>query len=68
MKVHLLVYNWFPYIGEVAHASFAFNSYWQQAKATGGTCDFGGTATIVTRDPSNSAAAPLPSFFQCCRL
>ncbi|AQK46056.1 translation initiation factor IF-2-like [Zea mays] len=36
----------------LAHASFAFNSYWQQAKATGGTCDFGGTATIVTRDPS----------------
>jgi hypothetical protein len=52
----------------LAHASFAFNSYWQQAKATGGTCDFGDTATIVTRDPSNSAAAPLPSFFQCCRL
>jgi hypothetical protein len=36
----------------LAHASFAFNSYWQQAKANGGTCDFGGTATIVTRDPS----------------
>lgn len=36
----------------LAHASFAFNSYWQQNKATGGTCDFGGTATIITRDPS----------------
>ncbi|ONM36530.1 Carbohydrate-binding X8 domain superfamily protein [Zea mays] len=36
----------------LAHASFAFNSYWQQAKATDGTCDFGDTATIVTRDPS----------------
>lgn len=36
----------------LAHASFAFNSYWQQSKAAGGTCDFGGTATIVTRDPS----------------
>jgi hypothetical protein len=30
----------------LAHASFAFNSYWQQNKATGGT------ATIITRDPS----------------
>jgi hypothetical protein len=36
----------------LAHASVAFNSYWQQSKATGGTCDFGGTAAIVTRDPS----------------
>ncbi|CAN6229506.1 unnamed protein product [Urochloa humidicola] len=36
----------------LAHASFAFNSYWQQTKGSGGTCDFGGTATIVTRDPS----------------
>ncbi|KAL6652045.1 hypothetical protein ACP70R_010970 [Stipagrostis hirtigluma subsp. patula] len=35
----------------LAHASFAFNSYWQQTRAAGGTCDFGGTATIVTRDP-----------------
>ncbi|KAB8096893.1 uncharacterized protein [Oryza sativa Japonica Group] len=36
----------------LAHASYAFNSYWQMTKAAGGTCDFGGTATIVTRDPS----------------
>jgi hypothetical protein len=36
----------------LAHASVAFNSYWQQSKAAGGTCDFGGTATIVTMDPS----------------
>ncbi|XP_062185369.1 uncharacterized protein LOC133888965 [Phragmites australis] len=36
----------------LAHASFAFNSYWQQTRAAGGACDFGGTATIVTRDPS----------------
>ncbi|CAN6240849.1 unnamed protein product [Urochloa humidicola] len=36
----------------LAHASFAFNSYWQQTKGSGGTCDFGSTATIVTRDPS----------------
>ncbi|KAL1560854.1 major pollen allergen Ole e 10-like [Salvia divinorum] len=36
----------------VAHASFAFNSYWQKAKSIGGTCDFGGSAMIVNVDPS----------------
>ncbi|XP_002520569.2 leucine-rich repeat extensin-like protein 3 [Ricinus communis] len=35
----------------VSHASYAFNSYWQKAKAAGGTCDFGGTAMLVTNDP-----------------
>ncbi|XP_028778471.1 leucine-rich repeat extensin-like protein 3 [Neltuma alba] len=36
----------------LAHASYAFNSYWQNRKASGGTCDFGGTAMLVTVDPS----------------
>ncbi|XP_038897295.1 leucine-rich repeat extensin-like protein 3 [Benincasa hispida] len=36
----------------LAHASYAFNSYWQNTKVRGGTCDFGGTAMIVTVDPS----------------
>ncbi|XP_016501710.1 uncharacterized protein LOC107820017 [Nicotiana tabacum] len=36
----------------LSHASYAFNSYWQKKKQGGGTCDFGGTAMLVTADPS----------------
>lgn len=36
----------------VAHASYAFNSYWQKHKRNGGTCSFGGTALLVHSDPS----------------
>ncbi|XP_059624002.1 glucan endo-1,3-beta-glucosidase 3 [Cornus florida] len=42
----------------VAHASYAFNSYWQKSKKNGGTCSFGGTAMIINADPS----------FQHCRF
>ncbi|KAK6947195.1 X8 domain, partial [Dillenia turbinata] len=38
----------------LAHASFAFNSYWQRTKVAGGTCEFGGTAILVTVDPSKT--------------
>lgn len=36
----------------VAHASYAFNSYWQKNKRSGGTCGFGGTAMLINADPS----------------
>ncbi|XP_024974910.1 glucan endo-1,3-beta-glucosidase 1 [Cynara cardunculus var. scolymus] len=36
----------------VAHASYAFNSYWQKNKNNGGTCGFGGTAMLINSDPS----------------
>ncbi|CAH9110926.1 unnamed protein product [Cuscuta epithymum] len=36
----------------VAHASYAFNSYWQRKKMTGGTCGFHGTAMLINSDPS----------------
>lgn len=39
----------------LAHASYAFNNYWQNTKVGGGTCDFGGTAMLVTVDPSMSS-------------
>ncbi|KAI3810073.1 hypothetical protein L1987_19680 [Smallanthus sonchifolius] len=35
-----------------AHASYALNSYWQRTKVAGGICEFGGSAMLVTVDPS----------------
>ncbi|KAJ0969255.1 hypothetical protein J5N97_022132 [Dioscorea zingiberensis] len=35
-----------------AHANYAFNSYWQQFRTTGGTCFFGGLAVQTAKDPS----------------
>ena len=36
----------------VAHCSWAANSYFQKKRAMGATCDFGGTALVVSTDPS----------------
>ncbi|KAH6767690.1 O-Glycosyl hydrolases family 17 protein [Perilla frutescens var. hirtella] len=34
------------------HASYAYNDYYQKMHSSGGTCDFEGTATTTTIDPS----------------
>lgn len=41
----------------VAHCSWAANSYFQRNRATGATCDFTGTATLTTTDPSSSGCS-----------
>lgn len=36
----------------INHASYAYNDYYHRTMATGGTCDFGGTALLTSNDPS----------------
>ncbi|XP_023531646.1 glucan endo-1,3-beta-glucosidase 4-like [Cucurbita pepo subsp. pepo] len=37
------------------HASYAYNDYYQKMHTAGGTCDFDGTATLTTIDPSHGS-------------
>lgn len=42
-----------------AHASYAFNSYYQKMGRIMGTCYFGGAAYVVTQPPSTYSTPPL---------
>jgi len=46
----------------VAHASFAFNSYYQKQSRKGGSCYFGGTSYVVTQEPSEYSKNPFFTF------
>ncbi|CAN1151556.1 Glucan endo-1,3-beta-glucosidase 3 [Linum perenne] len=39
----------------IAHATFAFNAYYQRMAKSPGTCDFKGVAAITTTDPSHGS-------------
>lgn len=39
-----------------AHASFAYNSFYQRSRMVPGSCDFSATATLAKTDPSTHAS------------
>ncbi|KAK3009600.1 hypothetical protein RJ639_013101 [Escallonia herrerae] len=44
-----------------AHASYAYNSYFQRKNMAPGSCDFSGTATVASTDPSYGSCIYPPS-------
>ncbi|KAL6661080.1 hypothetical protein ACP70R_000464 [Stipagrostis hirtigluma subsp. patula] len=49
-----------------AHASYAFNAYWQQFRKAGGTCYFNGLAETTTKDPNATGRASSPALLTSC--
>lgn len=49
-----------------AHASYAFNSYYQRKATAPGSCDFSGTATVAKTDPSYILPLPLFLYIGVC--
>uniref|UniRef100_A0A7N0UY31 X8 domain-containing protein n=1 Tax=Kalanchoe fedtschenkoi TaxID=63787 RepID=A0A7N0UY31_KALFE len=52
-----------------SHCSYAVNSYYQRKRSSGATCDFSGTAYLVSSDPSVSGCTfPASSSKGCSSL
>ncbi|KAI3987946.1 hypothetical protein MKX01_021060 [Papaver californicum] len=45
-----------------SHSSYAYNDYFRRMQSAGGTCDFGGTATTTSVDPSHGSCIFMGSY------